>query len=87
MTKEEHKELASLVNNRENTIISYDDCSDIRKLYPNNELIQLSANYSINGFKTSWVKKPELIILPNHEKRSNFSIVSPGVGNRETDIK
>ena len=64
MTARDHAELATNLSTRDNWILSYDDCSEIRSLYDKNQIIDLAARYCINGKKTSWEKKNELIILP-----------------------
>jgi DNA adenine methylase len=60
----QHEKLAALIQYRENWVMSYDDCPEIRSLYSNNKIIDLPARYSINGKKDSWKSKNELIILP-----------------------
>jgi len=62
MKHEEHEDLAIILNSRKNWLLSYDDCPQIRSLYSNNAIIDLAARYSINGKKSSWEKKNELII-------------------------
>ena len=64
MQPTEHRNLAAILNMRSNWILSYDDCPEIRNLYSKNQIIDLAASYCINGKKTSWEKKNELIILP-----------------------
>lgn len=64
MSSEEHKNLANHLNNRKNWVLSYDDCSEVRKLYKDRTTIDLNARYCINGQKTKWENKNELIILP-----------------------
>lgn len=64
MDMEQHKTLASILNNRSGWVLSYDDCDEVRELYKNCEIIDLSARYSIHGKKSAWANKNELIILP-----------------------
>src|SRR5574339_65962 len=60
----QHEKLAALLQHRDNWVLSYDDCPEIRNLYSNSKIIDLSARYCINGKKDSWESKNELIILP-----------------------
>jgi DNA adenine methylase len=64
MIANEHIALAAILNKRDNWILSYDDCKEIRQLYGKQQIIDLAARYSINGKKTNWASKNELIILP-----------------------
>lgn len=65
MSPEDHKNLSIVLNKRNNWVLSYDDCLEIKELYKNNNVIDLSARYCINGRKDSWESKNELIILPS----------------------
>lgn len=65
MSPEDHKNLSLILNKRNNWVLSYDDCIEIKELYKNNNVIDLSARYCINGRKDSWKSKNELIILPS----------------------
>lgn len=64
MSKEDHKYLAEVLQQRSNWILSYDDCPQIRELYSNNIILDLNTRYCINGKKQNWVNKGELLILP-----------------------
>lgn len=59
---EQHKQLACNLQNRNNWVLSYDDCDLIKNLYSDNEIIDLKTRYSIKGAKTTWVPKNELLI-------------------------
>jgi DNA adenine methylase len=63
MNMKDHNELAKILNNRNNWILSYDDCNIIRDLYNKYTIIDLSAKYCINGKKNNWTNKNELIIF------------------------
>ena len=63
MNDSEHVKLAEILRKRNNWVLSYDDEPGIRELYKNNKIIDLAARYSINGKKTKWESKNELIIL------------------------
>jgi DNA adenine methylase len=63
MTHNEHVALADLLCARKNWVLSYDDCPEIRDLYKTKPIVDLSVRYSINGSKTKWEHKNELIIL------------------------
>jgi DNA adenine methylase len=65
MTNEEHLELYNLLKNRNNWVLSYDDCDEIRKIYLNHNIINMQGLYSVIGKKTTWDKKNELIIVNN----------------------
>jgi DNA adenine methylase len=58
-----HEKMAALLQYRDNWVLSYDDCPEIRKLYSDNQIIDLAARYCINGKKDNWESKNELIIL------------------------
>lgn len=64
MTETQHQQLRDILLGRNNWILSYDDCTQIRELYKNNKVIDLSARYCINGKKENWESKNEVIILP-----------------------
>lgn len=64
MLPPEHKVLATMLHNRSNYVLSYDDCSEIRGLYKDNQIIDVSARYCVEGKKTDWKGKNELIIIP-----------------------
>ena len=66
MQPAEHIKMADVLQKSAVTkwILSYDDCTQVRELYSKNTIIDLAARYCINGKKTSWEKKSELIITP-----------------------
>lgn len=64
MNKLEHEILGKILLNRKKWILSYDDSDMIREIYSNCSIYDTSGNYSINGVKTHWSKKNELIIIP-----------------------
>ncbi len=64
MKPSEHMNMARTLQNKKNWILSYDDCPEIRGLYFDQQIIDLAARYCINGKKSAWSKKNELIILP-----------------------
>jgi DNA adenine methylase len=64
MDNNEHIHLASLLSKKKNWILSYDDHELIRSLYKNCDFYDAERNYSINGSKTEWSQKTELIIVP-----------------------
>jgi DNA adenine methylase len=64
MTDREHIKMAAVLEKKKNWVLSYDDCKEVRYLYKNYEIIDLAARYCINGKKSAWEKKNELIILP-----------------------
>lgn len=59
----QHKQLSDLLLNRTNWIASYDDVPEIREFYKGKQIIDLAANYCIDGTKKNWKSKNELIIL------------------------
>lgn len=63
MNVSEHEKLATILKKRNNWMLSYDDCTEIRSLYQGNQILDHGMRYSINGKKTDWAKKNELIIL------------------------
>lgn len=64
MNEQDHKDLSNILNQRDNWVLSYDDHQLIRDLYANHKIIDLAARYCINGKKSDWAKKNELIITP-----------------------
>jgi DNA adenine methylase len=62
MEVKEHEVLADKLNHRKNWLLSYDDCQEIKNLYSNNQIISFDARYSINGSKTQWANKKEILI-------------------------
>ncbi len=54
-----HHELADILNKRERWIMSYNDCSTIRNLYPNNPIISVEWVYGMSKDKHS----NEILIL------------------------
>ncbi len=65
MKREEHIQFAFTLQKHSNWILSYDDHPEIRKLYADNQIIDLAAKYSINGKKNKWAEKNELLIIGN----------------------
>jgi DNA adenine methylase len=63
MNEKEHANLATLLSDRSNWVLSYDDVPEIRNLYSKNNIIDLAARYSINGKKTQWSNKNELLVV------------------------
>lgn len=62
MEQLEHEKMAKRLSSRANWLLSYDDCSEIRSLYQEKEIVDLSVRYSINGKKEAWSNKKELLI-------------------------
>ena len=62
MTPQNHQDLFEILNNKKNWLLSYDDHSFIRNLYKDFTIIDLAARYCINGNKSSWEHKNELIV-------------------------
>jgi DNA adenine methylase len=62
MEETEHEQMAKRLSSRSNWLLSYDDCSEIRDLYQEKEVVDLSVRYSINGKKEAWSNKKELLI-------------------------
>lgn len=64
MVPMEHIYMSVLLQKRDNWVLSYDDCPEIRNLYLKQNVIDLAARYCINGKKSTWENKNELIITP-----------------------
>ena len=64
MSPNDHAKLSYCLKDRTNWVLSYDKCSEIIDLYYFADIVDIDANYSINGAKTSWNKTVECIILP-----------------------
>jgi DNA adenine methylase len=54
-----HQELADILHNRERWIMSYNDCTTIRELYPDNPILSLEWVYGMSKNK----KSSEVLIL------------------------
>jgi DNA adenine methylase len=63
MKNDEHVSLSNILKGRKNWVLSYDDCEEIRSLYKGYRIIDINAKYSINGKKTKWSQKNELLII------------------------
>lgn len=63
MSHNDHESLSAILLNRKNWVLSYDDCIEIKNLYKSNNIIDLAARYCINGKKSAWEHKNELVIL------------------------
>jgi DNA adenine methylase len=59
MSYEDHRELAALLNNRANWLLSYDDCALTRSLYSPEDVLMVPARYCIGN---KWENKSELLI-------------------------
>lgn len=66
MLEDEHKKLGELLKTRKNWVLSYDNSDIIKRVYYNCDIHIVDGNYSINGDKTSWSQKSELIIIPRY---------------------
>lgn len=64
MSHDEHAKLSNILNQRGDWVLSYDDDSNIKKFYNSKKITNISAKYSINGIKTNWAEKQELLITP-----------------------
>ena len=85
MSLDEHKNLSDILKNRKNWLLSYDACKEVKDLYESfASILDLKTRYCINGSKDNWTDNSEFLIYP--EQRTKFSIVSPGVGNRQSDV-
>jgi DNA adenine methylase len=77
MEHAQHEALAQKLRTQDNWVLSYDDCPEVRQLYGWANVESLSARYSINGKKTAWASKKELVISPAlGYKRSNKEIAA-----------
>jgi len=63
MKNNEHTSLSNILKTRKKWVLSYDDCNEIRSLYKDHQIIDINAKYSINGKKTEWSQKNELLII------------------------
>jgi DNA adenine methylase len=64
MSQLDHQKLAELLKPRSNWVLSYDEHSDIKTLYQNQLITTVPVKYCINGQKSDWKSKNELIISP-----------------------
>lgn len=64
MDKDDHEDLAKILEGTDNWVLSYDFCDEVKELYSFAKCITIDAKYSISGVKSTWSKKQEYIILP-----------------------
>lgn len=64
MNNLEHQNLGDILLSKKNWVLSYDDSNIIRRIYQNCNIYNTDAKYCINGAKTTWSPKNELIITP-----------------------
>lgn len=57
-----HKQLSDILKLKNNWLLSYDVCPEIKNLYNWANLHYLDANYSINGEKKKWNNQKEFLI-------------------------
>ena len=65
MQPQEHENLSKLLKLKDNFVISYDNCDEIKKLYSDINYFstqEIQVRYSINGKKNNWKDNSELII-------------------------
>lgn len=63
MDRAMHERLAALLRERQPPwALSYDSCPEIKALYEGFDIEEIDARYSINGTKTKWAKKPEVLV-------------------------
>jgi len=65
MKDKEHLDLSNWLKTKNNWILSYDNCEEIRELYNWANIQLIDASYCIKGSKTNWNKTKEVLILPN----------------------
>jgi DNA adenine methylase len=66
MSHEDHLALAAILKDRDNWLLSYDDCALSRSLYIQGGVSTISARYCITN---NWSKKSELLIEKTHSKK------------------
>lgn len=64
MKPEEHANLATILKDRKNWVLSYDNCKEVIQMYEWADIHLIDVNYCIQGIKTSWNKTKEVLILP-----------------------
>jgi DNA adenine methylase len=60
----DHAALADVLRRRDNWLLSYDACDEVKQLYDFAHIYEVPARYSISGKKYSWTGKSEYIIAP-----------------------
>jgi DNA adenine methylase len=63
MCDDEHAELRYRLNNRNDWVLSYDNCDFIKDLYKDRNISYIDARYCINGKKEDWNACKELLII------------------------
>ena len=64
MNEFDHQNMANILKQRDNWVLSYDDCPEVRQFYQGKNIEVLSVRYCINGEKEDWKETGELIITP-----------------------
>jgi len=65
MSIQDHFDLSCLLFSRDNWVLSYDDCIEVKNLYKDfHKIVDINARYCITGTKDTWKDKNEIIILP-----------------------
>lgn len=66
MKPAEHEKMRDILRDKENWLLSYDDCPEVRELYKDftlpTRIFTIDARYCINGEKTDWADKNEVLI-------------------------
>ena len=62
MNESEHLDLQKILKNRNDYILSYDNCDFIKNLYKDRNISYIDAQYCINGKKENWNSCKELLI-------------------------
>jgi len=67
MKPKEHSAMRDILKDKEKWLLSYDDCQEVRDLYKDftlpTRIFTIDARYCINGEKTDWVDKNEVLIF------------------------
>ena len=66
MTDNDHAKLSNIILPRKNWILSYDDHLLVRQLYGSCDIYDITHKYCIDGKKTAWSQKSEIIITPKY---------------------
>lgn len=62
MKRDEHVKMRDILKDKSNWLLSYDDCFEVRDLYEGFQVFSIDARYCINGEKSNWEEKNEVLI-------------------------
>lgn len=65
MSHKDHLELSNILKRKDDWVLSYDICDEVKDMYKWAKITPVKASYCISGAKDSWKKSKECIITRN----------------------